>query len=277
MSVEQIKVRSRARFRENGGNCFSLSMFLFSIAGFLFVFFSSVRLIFEQVGWEKYFSLRALRYDGDVMIFWAIIMLLMTPLVVGEWWVINRLFVDISRGEDFVETKKYLNAHVNIYGFKALLLAIDILLRKFIMLIPALIGGYGIYYLVAGTPHAQLSSLKLLLLMLCIGFTGVWLGIFFRYIISLAMVNQIMLLNPRAKISKAVALSKKLMEGNHMKYFVFHLTFVKFIPLFILIYPFFVVYPYYKTCKVTLSEEILGDYWQDKLKASVRRWRRYSL
>ena len=49
MSVEQIKVRSRARFRENGGNCFSLSMFLFSIAGFLFVFFSSVRLIFEHL------------------------------------------------------------------------------------------------------------------------------------------------------------------------------------------------------------------------------------
>ncbi len=277
MTVEQIKIKSRARFRDNGGNCFSLSMFMFSIVGFLFVFFSSVRLIFEEVGWEKYFSLRNLRYDSDVTIFWAVILALITPLLIGEWWVINRLYVDIARGEDFVETKKYLNAHVNIYGLKTLRLTIDMLLRKFIMLIPALAGAYGVYYLAAGTPHAQLSSLKLLLLMLCIGFTGVWLGIFTRYTISLAMVGQIMLLNPRASISKAVALSKKLMEGNHMKYFVFHLTFVKFIPLFVFIYPLFVVYPYYKICKVTFAEEILGDYWQDKLRATVRRWRRYSL
>ena len=57
----------------------------------------------------------------------------------------------------------------------------------------------------------------------------------------------------------------------------FQLSFLKFLPLLLFIYPFFMVYPYYKISKITYAEAILGDLWQDKLKATIKRWRRYSL
>ncbi len=277
MSNKEIRSWSINRFRDNGGNCFSISMFMFSIAAFIFTFFSAVRLIFERVGWERFFSLSELKESFDVKIFWVLIVTALLPLLIQEWWIVNRIMLDIARGDDFVETRKYLNAHLALYGGKAILCTIDGFLRKVVMLVPAVLGGYGIHFIIHSSKAAQLSSVRLLILMLCIGFTGVWIGLFVRYIISVALVPYIMQLNPRAKPSEAVKLSKRLMEGNHTKYLLFQLSFLKFLPLLLFIYPFFIVYPYYKISKITYAEAILGDLWQDKLKATIKRWRRYSL
>ncbi|MBR1423719.1 MAG: hypothetical protein IJ571_09810 [Ruminococcus sp.] len=276
MTIEQIKRKARHRFRDNGGNSFSLTIFVASILFFVFAFFLSIKIIFDQVGWGKYFTMKELRSDYDVMLFWAVMLLILLPLLTAEWWTVSRLYIDIAKGSDFVETKKYLNAHAWSYSKKAVQVSLAVGIRKIIMLLPAVGGGFGVYYII-NKGGEQLSSPKLLLLMLCLGFTGVWTGLFIRYIISLSMMPFIMCLNPRAKISKAIELSKRLMDGNHMRYLMFVLSFAKFVPLFILIQPIFIVYPYYKVCLVTFAEDILGDYWQDKMSASIRRWRRFSL
>ena len=276
MTVEQIKIKARHRFRDNGGNSFSMTIFVASILFFIYAFFMSIKIIFDQVGWENYFTLKGLRSDPDVMIFWLLQAVILLPLLSTEWWTVSRLYIDIAKGSDFVETKKYLNAHAFAYARKAIEVSLAVGIRKILMFLPAVGGAFGVYYII-NSGGEQLSSPKLLLLMLCIGFTGVWTGLFIRYIISLSMMPFIMCLNPRAKISKAIDLSKRLMDGNHMKYLMFMLSFAKFVPFFILIQPIFIVYPYYKICLVTFAEEILGDYWQDKMAASIRRWRRYSL
>ena len=277
MSNKEIKLWSISRFRDNGGNCFSLTMFMLSIMVFVFSSFWAVRIIFEQVGWERFFSWKEFKSSFDVKLFWFFVILLLIPVLIQEFWVIDRLFLDIARGDDFVETRKYLNAHLTLYGRKAILFSVDLTLRKLFMLIPAFLGIYGIYFIIDSSKGTQLGSVRLLLLMLCIGFTGVWVGVFVRYLASVALVPYIMHLNPRARISEAVKLSKRLMEGNHLRYLMFILSFLKFIPLMLFIYPCFMIYPYYKICRVTFAEAMLGDLWQDKLRASIKRWRRYSL
>lgn len=277
MNNKEIKKWSITRFRDNGGNCFSLSMFMFSIAVFVFVAFNAIRLIFEQVGWERFFSWKAFKSSADVKLFWVLTAIALLPVLIQEWWILNRLLLDIARGDDFIETRKYLNAHLSLYGRKAIMFTIDMFLRKVAMFVPALFGAFGVYFIIYGSRGNQLSSARLLLLMLCIGFTGVWIGMFVRYLISVALAPYIMLLNPRAKVSEAIKLSKRLMEGNHTNYLMYILSFAKFIPLLLFVYPFFMLFPYYKICKVTFAEAMLGDLWQDKLKASIKRWRRYTL
>ena len=146
---------------------------------------------------------------------------------------------------------------------------------KFFALIPALVSGYGVYYWGLKNKINELTSLRLFGFMLCLGITLVWVGVWIHYCISLALTPYIMALNPRSDIFDACDLSVKLMEGMHLKYISFLASFVKFLPLIILVYPVFAIYPYFKVCYVTFMEDILGDYRRDKMPGMIKRWKKY--
>ena len=121
----------------------------------------------------------------------------------------------------------------------------------------------------------ELTSLGLFVFMLCIGFTIIWLGLFVKYCASLALAPYIMSLNPRTNVFDACDLSAKLMEGHYGQYFSLMISFVVYIPLLILIYPIFVVYPFWAASYDTMIKDIMGSYWQDKMPSMIRRWQKY--
>ena len=65
------------------------------------------------------------------------------------------------------------------------------------------------------------------------------------------------------------------MDGHYGQYLSVLLSFVVYLPLMILIYPIFVIYPFLETSYSTMVKDIMGDYWQDKVPAMIRRWQKY--
>ena len=146
---------------------------------------------------------------------------------------------------------------------------------KLVMFSPIVLSGYLIYMWGQRNRTDELTSLGLFVFMLCIGFTIIWTGIFIKYCASLALAPYIMSLNPRTNVFDACDLSAKLMDGHYGQYLSLLLSFVVYLPLMVLIYPIFVLYPFWAASYDTLIKDIMGDYWQDKMPAMIRRWQKY--
>ena len=85
-----------------------------------------------------------------------------------------------------------------------------------------------------------------------------------------------MTLNPRTNIFDACDLSVRLMDGQHGRYISFLLSFVMYVPALLLVYPVFIIYPYFRLSYIVFLQDIMGSYWQDKMPSMIKRWRKYS-
>ena len=275
MTDKQIKQLARKRLGANGGDCISLMIVMCAILAFIVMFEISTYLIFRSLGWGWVFNPKMIVSNKIVMWYWIIKLFLFSVVLMPEFAVLRRLFIDVSRGENYIATRQYITAHATQYYRRAFKSAFIYHLIKFFGAVPILIGAYQIYYWGWVCKLNELTSAGLFCFMLSVGFTVVWIGVFGHYCMSLALTPYIMSLNPRANIFDACDLSVRLMDGQHYRYAAFLLSFCKFIPTLFLVYPCFVIYPYFQICYTILMEEILGDYWQDKLPGMIKRWKKY--
>lgn len=276
MSLKEIKSLAKKRIRANGGNCVSLMAFLLAVILFLMMCELSLYLVFRQLGWGYFFTFEGIRSRANVQIFWAVNLAAAITALTNEMSLIRRLFLDLSNNGNYVATRQYMTAHSFTYFRKTVFSSFILNFIRLFSAVPLAVGIYGVYYWGWVCKLSELTSAGLLSFMLCLGFSCVWLGVMIHYWISLALTPYIMALNPRTNIFDACDLSVRLMDGQHGRYISFTLSFVKFIPTLVFVYPIFVVYPYFQICYIILMEDILGDYWQDKMPGMIKRWRKYS-
>ncbi|MBR4555116.1 MAG: hypothetical protein IKO27_05925 [Ruminococcus sp.] len=276
MTNKEIKAKALSRISGKWGTTVSLSVFK---SAFLLVFVVSeiiLYLLFDHFGIEyNYYPSFMIGTDlGRFML--SIRLMLLIFLYFPEDYIMRRLILDLYFGRNFVETRRYIQYNSREIHPKATVsLALPVLL-KIVVFVPIMVGVYGIYYWGWAHRDDTLTTLGLFVFMLSIGFTIVWAGVFIRFCISLAMTRYIMLLNPRANIFDACDLSRRIMDGKHMRYLSFVLSFVKYLPALLLFYPIYVLEPYYKMSCCVLAEEFMGDYWQDKYPAMIKRWNKYA-
>lgn len=276
LSLKEIKSLAKKRINANGGNCVSLMTFMLAIIIFLIMCELSLYLLFCRLDWEYFFSFEGLRSRRNVQIFWALNLIIAITALTNEMNVIRRLFLDLSKNGNYFATRQYMAAHSFTYFRKSLYNSFILNLIKLFSAVPLAVGIYGVYYWGWICKLSELTSAGLLSFMLSLGFSCVWLGVMIHYWISLALTPYIMALNPRTNIFDACDLSVRLMDGQHGRYIFFMLSFVKFTPTLVFVYPIFVIYPYFEICYIILMEDILGDYWQDKMSGMIKRWRKYS-
>ncbi len=276
LTNSQIKKKALERLKGKWGTTISFSVFK---SAFLLIFVTVELLlyvIFRHIGIEYSFYPSFLLGTGLGRFMLSVRILLLLFLFTPEYYILRRLMIDIYEGNNFVETRRYIQYNSRKIHPKSTLASVLPTMLKFFAAIPLLIGAAGIYYF--GFKHSgdTLTTVDLFLFMLSIGFSIVWTGVFIHYCISLTMTKYIMSLNPRANVFDACDLSVKLMDGNHGRYLSLLLSFAKYIPLLLLIYPYFVFEPYFKMTFIAFAEDVMRSYWQDKYPAMIKRWNKYA-
>ena len=185
-------------------------------------------------------------------------------------------FVDIARADSYVGSRQYINSHSYVYYSHTMFSSIIINSLKLFSAVPFAISSYSVYYWGWVCKLSELTSAGLLCFMFSLGLSVVFFGLMVHYWISLALAPYIMTLNPRTNIFDACDLSVRLMDGQHGRYISFLLSFVMYIPALLLVYPVFIIYPYFRLSYIVFLQDIMGSYWQDKMPSMIKRWRKYS-
>lgn len=259
----------------NWGGCVILTVF---VSAFLCFFVACECLIYFAMkfwGAEYNYSLDFTLHTAAGRFMLVLRLAAVFLLILPEMYISRRMFIDIIDGKSFVTSRRYIQHNMRKIYPRALASVLVTLMLKFFGAVPIAVGVYEIYYWGWVCKLNELTSAGLFCFMLSLGFTFVWTGVFIHYCISLSLTNYIMSLNPRANVFDACDLSVRLMDGKHVRYLSFMFSFVKFIPLFLLVYPAFAIIPYFVSSYTVFVEDIMGSYWQDKLPAMIQRWKKH--
>ena len=275
LTVKQTKDSARASLNDRMGDALIITMHAVTNVSMIALMEFALYLILERFGLGYYYDLRNIFRIPWVAVMWGIQALVIISFLTYQRHVVRRMFVDITIGKDYILTRQYIFAHTNEFIRLSLKSSLIMNFLKFVMLMPALLSCYLIYLWSMRNRTDELTSPGLFVFMLCIGFTIIWLGFFVKYCASLALAPYIMSLNPRTNVFDACDLSAKLMDGHYGQYFSLIISFVVYVPLLILIYPIFVLYPFWAASYDTMIKDIMGSYWQDKMPSMIRRWQKY--
>lgn len=275
MSDKQIRRAAGRRMMMSGGSCISLDVFWFSVMAFIMLCETVTYIIFMNTDTTWIYDPRQIFRDKYVTMYWGLKtvleMLLLTPIVFLQ----RRMFIDVVRENNIADTRRYINTHALKYYSRGVYSELVYIAIRLFATVPGLISAYGIYHWLQVIKLGELNSVGLFALMGCVGFTGVWIFLTAHYYISIALTPYIMALNPRTNVFDACDLSVKLMQGKHGRYLRFIGFFILLLPTTLMIYPIFLLYPFFKLCYTMLMDELLGEYSQDKMPGMIRRWRKH--
>ena len=276
MSDREIRLHARHRLTRNSGECVSLMVFQFSLVALILLCESTLYLSLRTVGYTWLYSVKDF-FGGksSTLLFWISKSVVEFTILAPSFGLVRRLFLDIATKTDIVETRQYISAHSVKFYSSAFYSALIQSFIKLTVMTPGLLTIYGIYHWSREITLNELTSRTLFALMANLSLTAVWAFLAGRYFISLSMTPYIMALNPRSNVFDACDLSVRLMEGKHLRYIVFILHFVRFLPALLLVYPFFVIYPYFKVSYSLFMFEMLGDRNHDKMPGMIKRWKKY--
>lgn len=276
MSGEDIRRVAKQRIARCSGDSVSLMVFQFAVIALILLGETTLYLSLQSVGYTWLYSAEEL-LEGRVMtwVFWVSKTLFEFSLASPFFGMVRRLYLDIAMGSDIMETRGYASAHSVKFYSSSFYAAFIQLVIKVTVITPAMLTAYTAYYWVQEIRLSELNSCALIALMASLSMTAVWLFLALRYYISMALTPYIMALNPRCNVFDACDLSVRLMEGRHGRYLTFIAYYIKFLPLLLLVYPYFAVYPYFRVSYALFMRELLGDRNQDKLPGMIKRWKKY--
>lgn len=191
-------------------------------------------------------------------------------IVSSNMYFIRRSF--IGSGDPGRLIEHYISGHIRRILLPCIIRSVTLILYKLLVLSPISVGIYGIYYFGRIQNMREINLFGLMCFMLSVGFTIVWLGVCIHYFMSLSLVKYISELNPRANFFDACDLSVKLMEGQHYRLISFYISMLPVFLTAVAVYPLLLIMPFFMESRMILSQQIMGDYWQDKLAAMARRW-----
>lgn len=276
ISNKEIKSTALKRLKGNWGNSIALTVLSTVFICFMISCEILVYILSKEFSTKNFYSFDFLFKTTAGRISILIRLFFIFIFLMPELYICRRLYIEVSSGRGLVSTRQYLQHNFFKIIPRAIYTAVITTMLKLFVAAPIAIGMYEIYYWGWVCKIEELTSIGLFCFMLSVGFTFVWIGVFLHYCISLSLTRYIMTLNPRANIFDACDLSVKLMEGKHLRYMKFLFSFLKYLPTFILIYPVFVIMPYYRFSYIVFVEDIMGDFWQDKFPAMIQRWEKYA-
>ena len=248
LNVREIKQSARTELNKQIGGSLTATLHMVTNVCMILLVEFGLYLLLNKFGLGYYYNIRNVFKMPWVTLMWGLQIAVIVCFLTYQRHVNRRLFLDISMGRDYILTRQYIFAHTNEF--------IRLSLRTSLVL-------------------TFLTSWGLFVFMFFIGFTIIWLAVYIKYCASLALAPYIMSLNPRTNIFDACDLSAKLMDGHYGDYFSLIRSFAIYLPLVVLVYPFFLLYPFWAASYNIMIKEIMGSYWQDKMPSMIRRWQKY--
>jgi hypothetical protein len=276
MTNKELHAKAFSRLRRNADTTvitsfyiFMLPIFVLLVEGLIYV---SARLL------NREYSIVSLDYyQQSPKRLWFLIARLFVYFVLlsPQMYLIRRYFISLDSSD--LTVQQYISKHMKKILLPGLKCSLKLLGLKLLVLSPIMVGIYGIYYFRQRGSTGDITIFGMLCFMLSIGFTIVWAGVTAHYYLSLSLVKYISELNPRADFFDACDLSIKLMDGKQYRLASFYISLMRFVPLTLLFYPLLGLVPFFIESKLLLAEDIMGEYWQDKLLAMAKRWEKQQL
>lgn len=258
MTNKQIKTLARIKLRGNWGNSIALVFCIFAVAlliiiGGYFVLSMYAYLIDEE------FSVSSYLHDPVNLGISVTAILLLTAVLSMIYFVIVRQFIDISKGADFSEKRN------SVYKRPLLLMKITLIpqFAKLVIIILASIPGiFAVDFANNLTARAKQSSITFILLLLfMVSLLVVILSaiLVLACILSLHLLPVIIMLHPAMPLGKAIKICFKATDSNRIRMLLFYLSFIKFLPLLLLVYPGIIIIPYFAMSDIVLISSILDE------------------
>lgn len=259
MTNKQIKAYALRKMKGNWGNCFTSTVVY--IAVILLVFFC--HCIFYLV--FKYKDKRMFPYISSsesipFLITVVAVSAVMHFVFVMLSYVYLRQFIDISAGFPVTESRN------RIMEYKKLFIKISVLphFAKYGIFILCIIPGLMAYDSVknlidSAVSGEQLTVFTLMFFMMSVLVMLLSAVILVNAVLSLTLLPVILLHNPLMPISHAISLSFKKADGNKLRILSFYLSFIKFLPLCVLLYPILMIFPYFVMSVIIMVENLIGD------------------
>ena len=276
MTNKEIKAKGMRRLKNHWGTGVALTVFKVAFILAWVLFETLLYRVFDHLNIEYSFRPSYLIGTHFGRFMTAVRILTVIFVLNPERYILNRIYVDLFTGRNYLETRRYMQHNSRQVHPKATFSMLLPMMLRLIMLSPIFLSIYGIWYWGFSQRDRDLTTMGLFVFMISIGFTIVWTGVFIHYCISISLAKYIMLLNPRANVFDACDLSARIMDGKHGRYLSFLFSFAKFIPLLLMLYPVFFLEPYFKMCWCAFAEEMMGSYWLDKFPAMIQRWNKYA-
>lgn len=271
LTNRQIKSEALNRIKQNPDRMIIPTLYAFST--FIFVMLIEA-LIGVSAGLAdidyRPFDLDYYRSSAFRVCFPVLRLFVYHVILSANMYFIRRSFIGPRDPSRLIE--RYISGHVRRILLPCIIRSVTLVLYKLLVLSPISVGIYGVYYFGRTQSMSEIDLFGLVCFMLSIGFTLVWAGVCIHYFISLSLVKYISELNPRANFFDACDLSVKLMEGQHYRLISFYISMLPVFITAVAVYPMLVIMPFFMESRMILSQQIMGDYWQDKLAAMARRW-----
>lgn len=263
MNNKQIKTLALIKLKGNWGNClaitFAMSALLLLLAlcnltmARLYNYFVGISYIPEGLIFHPLIiALQAVR-----LAFYFIILSMIHYIIVKQ-------FADISYGLNFIVSR---NA---VYGDIKHFFKISVLpnLLKYLIIIGCVIPGLLAFHSAKELTGRSLSDDPIPFLILLFFMLSVLVMIFsviltVSSIVTLHILPVLMTFNPELSAPRAIFLCFKLTDGRRIRMIHFYLSFLKYLPLCLFVYPIFLLVPYFTMSDLILQYDIIGDYFSE--------------
>lgn len=255
MTSKQIKSLALLKLKGSWGNVISISLSF--MATFLLVFLGECffYMIYREDGDSLFLSLPSDYFPISLIVALSLVFYIILIMI---YYTFIRELIDIKNGRPF-------NTSLNrIVGYKKLFVKISLFPHFAIVgilllcALPGLLAMDSIRSLANQTYDRALSVFVLLFFMMSVLIVLFSIFLIVTSALSLYLLPIIIMNNPLIPLSQAISICYKKSTGNRMKILTFHLSFLKYLPLCLLIYPIVIILPYYVMSSIILVEDILG-------------------
>ena len=258
MTNRQIKKLAIIKLKGNWGNSVALTLCIFAIILLVILSGLLVLLIHSHLTGTP-FSLKSYLSTPVNIVIASVFSLAAAICLSMIYFVIVRQFIDISKGDDFTEKRNAIHAK----PFKLIKLTVlPQLLRLVILLCAAAPGLFAIDFvrrIYAMSLEGTLDFMRLFMFM--VSMLAVILSIILIAIssLSLHLLPMVIMLHPNIPLLKAVSLCFKATDAKRLQMLWFYLSFLKFLPLAVFIYPSFIIIPYFAMSDIVFMTNILNE------------------
>lgn len=276
MNNTQIKRLARIRLAGNWGNCIALSMMLLSFVTMITIGEIIIYKITSMTSqsYENYWDYLS---APNAMILLAFRVAAYYLLFVPELGNMRSIYINLSQGKSFIGTRWEVRHTSLRYYIKIILMQTLSLIYQLLLLTPLTVSVMGLLYYI-DLCRQRITTSSLMMFMLCLVIAIIMLCLYIYFKIKLRLLPYIMVIRTDIGIIDAFILSMRLMKKNVIRYVFFQLSFLHYFILCLLVFPIFVVIPYYYMsvtvlCSSLVSNEAIEKYLSESKLRSESKFR----
>lgn len=247
-----------SKLKGNWGNAIILCMLFISMHLLTFLCHISNHVTYKVLGFDK-FTVGKHSLTFYTHLFLWILHFASGIVYIMAYYTLTRQYIDISRGRYFNHTRNAIMVNKKHFFKVSVLPSFLKILIILCCVIPGIFGIDSVRRLsLLSMESRTLSVLTLLFFMMSVLMIIVSFFLTFNSILCLHLLRPLIMLNPMMPVKDAIAMCFRKANGNRLRIVWFYLGFARFLPLVILIYPIFLLLPYYTMSNLVLCEDILG-------------------